>query len=315
MTRVLADALVPVFTGLLIGYLAGLLRVMDNQNVRTLITFVMTFAIPCSLFLAVATTSSRDLLEQAPTALVLAIVFIVLYAMSFFWARSRAHLSVADSAVVALTLGFPNSAAVGLPLLGSVFGPASTVAVATSLAIGSLTISPATLLLLESSKRKSGDGLTLRTLAPPLINSIRKPLVWAPVLGLVFACMDFEMPSFAHRSLAVIGSAADGSALVLTGLVVSSQKFEIGGKTLTMLIMKNALQPALALGLALLVGLSIEQTRYVTLISALPCGFFGVVFGKGFDACPQLASSGLIASYIVGVATLAAWIVIVDRLG
>ena len=112
-----------------------------------------------------------------------------------------------------------------------------------------------------------------------------------------------------------MGSAADGSALVLTGLVVSAQRFEIGGNTLIAVFLKNALQPVLALGIAMLIHLSIEQTRYVTLISAMPCGFFGVVFGKDFDSSPKLASSGLIASYVVGVGTLAAWIVIVNHIG
>jgi len=41
----------------------------------------------------------------------------------------------------------------------------------------------------------------------------------------------------------------------------------------------------------MLIHLNIEQTRYVTLISAMPCGFFGVVFGRGFDSNPKLASS------------------------
>jgi malonate transporter len=54
--------------------------------------------------------------------------------------------------------------------------------------------------------------------------------------------------------------------------------------------------------------------RYVTLINAIPCGFFGVVFGKNFNSSPKVASSGLIASYAIGVGTLAAWIVIVNHL-
>jgi predicted permease len=55
--------------------------------------------------------------------------------------------------------------------------------------------------------------------------------------------------------------------------------------------------------------------RYVILISAMPCGFFGAVFGKAFGSSPKLASSGLIASYLIGIGTLAAWIVIVNHLG
>lgn len=324
MTKVLGDALVPIFAGLLLGYFAGLWRRMDNQNVRTLITFVMSFAIPCSLFLAIASTPRAALREQAAAGLVLAIVYAVLYAVSFVWTRSRENLNASDSSVVALTLGFPNSAAVGLPLLASVFGSRATVTVATSLAIGSITVSPITLAILERSRRGSagvsGTGLSgkssaLRQITLSLIHSCKRPIVWAPLLGLAFSCADLTLPSFIHRSLAVMGSAADGSALVLTGLVVSAQKFEIRGNTLIAVLLKNALQPAIALGICMLIHLNIEQTRYVTLISAMPCGFFGVVFGRDFDSNPKLASSGLIASYLVGVGSLAAWIVIVNHVG
>jgi len=292
--------------------------------VRTLITFVMSFAIPCSLFLAIASTPRTALREQAAAGLVLAIVYAVLYAVSFVWTRSRENLNASDSSVVALTLGFPNSAAVGLPLLASVFGSRATVTVATSLAIGSITVSPITLAILERSRRGSagvsGTGLSgkssaLRQITLSLIHSCKRPIVWAPLLGLAFSCADLTLPSFIHRSLAVMGSAADGSALVLTGLVVSAQKFEIRGNTFIAVLLKNALQPAIALGICMLIHLNIEQTRYVTLISAMPCGFFGVVFGRDFDSNPKLASSGLIASYLVGVGSLAAWIVIVNHIG
>jgi predicted permease len=314
MPKVLADALVPIFVGLLLGYCAGLWRRMDNQNVRTLITFVMSFAIPCALFLAIASTPRAALREQAGAALVLAIAYGVLYAISFWWTRRGENLNPSDSAVVALTVAFPNSAAVGLPLLASVFGSRSTVTVATALAIGSITVSPITLAILEQSRMGSARGSALRHVSLSLIDSFKRPIVWAPLLGLAFSCAGLNLPSFIHRSLAVMGSAADGSALVLTGLVVSAHKFEIGGNTLIAVFLKNALQPALALGIAMLIHLSVEQTRYVTLISAMPCGFFGVVFGKDFDSSPKLASSGLIASYVVGVGTLAAWIVIVNQI-
>jgi malonate transporter len=314
MTKTLADALVPIFAGLLLGYLAGLRRVMDNQNVRALVTFVMSFAIPCSLFLAVASTPFAVLRQYTAPAFVIAIVYLVVYAVSFFWVRFRENLRPSDSSVVALTLAFPNSAAVGLPLLASVFGPQSTVTVAIALAIGSITVSPITLAILEASRRGDGRSFGLRNSGLALMHSIKKPIVWSPLLGVVFSCAGLHLPSFIDRSFAVMGSAADGSALVLTGLVVSAQRFEIGGNTLAAVFLKNVLQPFLALGIALLIHLPVELMRYIILISAMPCGFFGVVFGKGFDSTPKLASSGLIASYVIGIGTLAAWIVIVNHL-
>ena len=315
MTKVLADALVPIFAGLLVGYFAGLWRRMDNQNVRTLITFVMTFAVPCSLFMSIAQTPRAELREQAGAALVLTIVYVVLYALTFLWARSSQKLGTSESADLALTVSFPNSAAVGLALLAPVFGPRSLVTVATSIALGSMTISAITLAILEAGRDPSGEGLSFRHFAISLLHAGKKPIVWAPLLGLVFSYAEVPLPSFASRSIELIGSAAAGSALVLTGLVVSAQKFEFGSNTVVAVFLKNLLQPGLALGAAMLVHVSLEQTRYVTLISAIPCGFFGIVFGKSDNVNPRLASSGLIESYVLGVVTLAMWVAIVNHLG
>src|ERR1700730_699924 len=311
MIKVLADALVPIFAGLLLGYIAGRRRVMDNQNVHNLIVFVMSFAVPCSLFLAIARTPRAALREQAGTVLVLLAAYSVLYLLSFFWARSGEKLRASDSSVLALTISFPNIAAIGLPLLADVFGVKSLVTVATSIALGSVTISVVTLAFLEAE----GKAFSMREVGPALARAVKKPIVWAPLLGFVFSCAAWHLPSYLDRFLTVLASAAAGSALVLTGLVVSAQRFVLGAKTLIPVLLKNALQPALALGLAILLHLSMEQTRYVTLICAIPCGFFGLVFGKAFNSSPQLASSGLIASYIASVATLPVWIVIVNHLG
>ena len=166
MIKVLADALVPIFAGLLLGYIAGRRRVMDNQNVHNLIIFVMSFAVPCSLFLAIARTPRAALREQAGTVLVLTIVYVVLYVLSFFWARSGEKLRASDSGVLALTISFPNIAAVGLPLLADVFGVKSLVTVATSIALGSVTISVVTLAFLEADGNGSGDAFSFRQVGP-----------------------------------------------------------------------------------------------------------------------------------------------------
>ena len=175
--------------------------------------------------------------------------------------------------MLALSIGFPNSAAVGVSLLMSVFGARSAVTVATSIAVGSITVSPLTLMILEAS-RSSSDGFAWRNIVSALLRTVSKPIVWAPLLGIAFSCAGLNVPIFASRSLGVIAAAAGGSALVLTGLVVSAQEFEVSGSTLATLFLKFLVQPAVALAVARLVGLSVEETRYVTLIGAIPCGFF-----------------------------------------
>jgi hypothetical protein len=56
-----------------------------------------------------------------------------------------------------------------------------------------------------------------------------------------------------------------------------------------------------------------NDVRNITVISAIPGGFFGLVFGKGFDSTPEIASSGLIATYLVGWATLALWMLLAGK--
>ena len=133
-----------------------------------------------------------------------------------------------------------------MPLLAVVYGAKSLDTVATSIALGSFTVSAITLAILEAGRDKSGKGFSSRQIALSLLRSVKKPIVWAPLVGLAFSCAGLHLPSYMDASLAVLGSAASGSALVLTGLVVSSQKFEFGRNTLFTVFLKNALQPGLA---------------------------------------------------------------------
>ena len=107
MTKVLADALVPIFTGLLLGYWAGRRGLMDSINIRNLIVFVMNFAAPCALFSIIIETSRAVLRQQVMTAFVIALVFTGIYLGCYFWARYRVGMSIPDGAVLALTCRRP----------------------------------------------------------------------------------------------------------------------------------------------------------------------------------------------------------------
>jgi malonate transporter len=83
MTLILLNALLPIFVGLLLGYIAGRRGVMDNLNVQNLIVLVMDFAIPCALFYTISRTSWPVLVEQSEPAVMIAVVFVALYATSY----------------------------------------------------------------------------------------------------------------------------------------------------------------------------------------------------------------------------------------
>jgi predicted permease len=314
MVEILANSLVPVFAGLLLGLAAGLRKVVDNKDLKTLITFVMSFAVPCALFTTIVRAPHPMLWGQSRVALVLAAVYLAIYALVYFSARNFGKMTAADSAVLSLTLAFPNAAAIGIPLLPAVYGTGSSVSVAVAIAVGAVTISPITLAILENNTGNHDHLSALARARVSMWKAVKRPVVWAPILGVLVAALDLVVPSYIDKSLSIFATATAGTALFLTGLVVSAQRFRLRWGVGWSVFGKTILQPVLCLGAARLAGLTLEQTRYVVLIAAIPCGFFGVVFGKSFGATPEVASSSLIASTLAGVLTLAGWIVLTSHL-
>ena len=314
MVEILANSLVPVFAGLVLGYAAGLRKVVDNKDLKTLITFVMSFAVPCALFTTIVRAPHPMLWGQSSVALVLAAVYLASYALVYFSARTFGKLTAADSAVLSLTLAFPNAAAIGIPLLPAVYGSAASVSASVAIAVGAVTISPITLAILEGNTGNHDHLSALARIRVSMWKAVQRPVVWAPLLGVLVVALDFAVPSYVDKSLAIFGTATAGTALFLTGLVVSAQRFRFSWGVGWSVFCKTILQPTLCLGAARIAGLPLEQTRNVVLIAAIPCGFFGVVFGKSFGATPEVASSSLIASTVAGVLTLAGWIVLASHL-
>jgi len=312
---ILAFALIPVFFGLLLGYFAGIRKFVDNRDVHSLVRFVMNFALPCALFTAIAHTDRQVLRSQSGLVAVVGLVYLALFFLTWIIERRVFHSSPADSAVLALTLAFPNATAVGIPLLDAVYGPSAAAATAMGIAIGAVTISPIALAILERSTIREHALSPAAQIGRAMWKAVKRPVVWAPVLGVVAALLQLHLPDFVNRSLTVMGSATAGAALFLTGLIVSAQRFTLDGRVIAAIVAKNLLQPALCLAVAWMIGLSVVETRYAVLIAAIPCGFFGLVFGKGFNSSPLTASSSLIFSYVFGIASLAGWIVLLGRLG
>jgi malonate transporter and related proteins len=314
MASILTNSLVPIFVGLLLGYVAGLRKTVDNKNVESLITFLMTFALPCALFVTIARTPHKLLWGQAKAAVVLAIVYVAVYVPTYFVSRTLGKDNDANSAVSALTVAFPNSAAAGFPLLLAAYGPQASVTVVIAIAVGAITVTPVTLATLENATSTDTELSHASHVRIALWKAFKKPVFWAPVLGLLAAVVEFHMPAYLDKSLNILGSATEGTALFVTGLITSAQRFILNWGVGWVVLGKNLIQPALCLAVALLLGMPREQTRWVVLLCAIPCGFFGILFGEPFNATPELASSSLIASTVLGIFTLAGWIVLLNHL-
>ena len=304
MTAILLNALVPIFAVMALGYFAGWIRDLDNHHVGELNALVMDFALPASLFVATAATPRAILTEQWPLLLVLTVCMLALYVLSYWMQRRLFGLASGAASVQALTVSFPNYTAAGLPLTVAVFGSSHAGFAALAIASGSILVTPLTLATLEVSCSVSGDRSGVSLILRAVGRSLLKPVVLSPIVGISFSFLAIPLPDFVASTLTLIGQAAAGVAAFLTGLILSSQRVLLSRNVIGGSLLKNVIQPLLAAGLIMLLPVSDITHRAVILLAAVPCGFFGVLFGLRYGVESQEVGSTLIASSVLSVATL-----------
>lgn len=309
MTYVILHALAPIFIIMLLGFWAGKAKMVDNKNVSLLNIFVMDFALPAALFSATVQTPWRGIVAQMPLIAVLTLAMWIAYAVLYFVATGIFKKSPQDAAVLTLTVALPNYAALGLPILGSVVGEGSStsLSVAVSIACGSVLMTPFCLLILEREKARMAGETQRSTLAmlPVLMwRSVKKPIVWGPLLGVVLSAIGIKMPDLVLAAIKPLGLAATAAALFLTGVILSARKLKINSMVLSSTVTKLLIQPALAWGIVMLFGLHGTVAVTAILMIALSAGFFGVVFGNRFGVQSPDAEAVLLLSSLLSILSL-----------
>ncbi|EPQ8821121.1 AEC family transporter [Klebsiella pneumoniae] len=277
MTYVIIHALAPIFVIMLLGFWAGKAGMVDNKNVSLLNIFVMDFALPATLFSATVQTPWAGIVAQSPLVLVLTGAMWITYAAIYF--------------------------------LGSVLGEgaSTSLSVAVSIACGSVLMTPFCLLILEREKaRAAGEnsGSTLAMLPVLMWRSVKKPIVWGPLLGVVLSAIGIKMPDLLLASIKPLGLAATAAALFLTGVILSARKLQLNALIATSTIVKLLVQPFIAWGLVMLLGLHGSIAITAILMIALAAGFFGVVFGNRFGVQSPDAEAVLLLSSVLCILSL-----------
>jgi malonate transporter and related proteins len=310
MSAILLNSLLPIFAVMALGYFAGWVRDIDNQHVGELNALVMDFALPASLFVATATTPWVTLLAQWPLLLTLAVSMLALYALSYWMQRRLFALGSSEASVQALTISFPNYAAAGLPLIAAVFAPSRTIYVALAVASGSILLSPLTLAILEANKSSAGGSKGSSVVFRAVGRSLLNPVVLSPIIGIAVAFLRIPLSDAIREAFVLIGQATGGVALFLTGLILFSQPLLLNRNVISGALLKNVAQPLFVAGLVLLLPMQKDTARAAILLTALPSGFFGVLFGLRYGVESHEAGSTLIVSTILSALTLAAALIL-----
>lgn len=312
MIEVIVTALTPIFLIMLLGFMAGKTKMVDNKNVTILNVFVMDFALPVSLFSAIVKTPWEGIVKESPLILILAVIMWLVYGFMIFLSQKISKKPADESAVLALTVAFPNFAALGLPVLSSLIGEsAASMPVAVCIATGSILLTPICLLALEQGKaKKSGNGENASAKMLPILmwRSFKKPIVLGPLLGVILSALNVHLPDLVFTAIKPLGAAATAGALFLTGVILSARKLQLNFVVGIGTAIKLIIQPLLCWGLVMLLGINVELAATAVIVLALSAGFFGVVFGNRYGVSSPNAEAVLLLSSILCIVTLPAFI-------
>jgi malonate transporter and related proteins len=311
----------------LLGFVAAWRHDFGSKDASTLNRMVLLYAVPLALFAGTVTTSPRALSQDIPLVIALCVAIIGLYGVVFLFSRIVLHMEVSTCALAALTASAPAVPFVGPAVLGNLFGGLSAIPIAVASLVINLTVVPITILLLalDSTRRNRQEKTPLAergqhsataprshasVLAARLVETVKEPIVWAPVLALIIVLSGFHMPQLIVHSLSLLGQASGGVALFACGIVLASGKIKLNRYVWFFVFLKNIVQPALVLGGLRWFGYGNPVISEAALTTAIPAMPIVIMFALRYRIVQAEAASAVFLSMMSSVLTMGAFIAV-----
>jgi predicted permease len=309
---------IPFFALVLCGYLAGRSRVLPEATIPGLNLFVLYFALPCMLFRFGASLPVGQVLN--PVVLVITLITaITLVGATIALTRSDA-VPMPDAALGALTVVWPNTGFMGVPLLAALMGPAAAGPVITTLLVdlfftSSLCIAMAQLGVPDGKRA----GISLGRLFK---GTVANPLPAAIAAGLVFSALGLQLPGPVESIIRMLGDSASPVALFTIGTVLWRAGLHVHTRTpvqryLPLALAKLIVHPLLVLALgvaAIRLGIPLDSPTLtvIVLAAALPSASSVSLLAERFGADNGRITRIIISSTALAFVTftLIAWVLL-----
>jgi predicted permease len=335
---------VPVFIIILVGYGTGRLKLFDASGAQTLRDLTMQLALPAALFLGIWHTPRHTLVAKLPLAGLLALGFLVVFAVLFAVLHYAARRPLKRAALLALASVQPQYAFMGTSILGGLFGAEqAAIPIAVAGILVNVILDPFVLVLLGLPERTAvrtgaqtasttvrepalvaAGGSAATVIAAPagppagtaephrspalhtVLHQLREPFVWGPLLGLVLSLTGVGVPSVAGSTLTLLAGASSSAALLYVGLSVA----RVGRPSLRPRVWAISLFSVLLLPvLVYCTGRSLTSSvdaAQAALILAFPVSPVSLMFASryGDSSDQETIGSAVVLSLVLSFATL-----------
>jgi malate permease and related proteins len=297
MLEIMINSIAPIFLVVGVAFLYGR---QFKPEPRTLSGVVLYVFIPFLVLRGVAQTevSGGEVLAIAGVALGVAVLMAVIgLGIGYIF-----NLETRLTSALVLALILVNAANYGIPLNSFAFGETPDLALmAEQRALIYYVVSVMISNTMGIYFASRGSVSTREA----LLNIVKVPLIYAAIIGFIFNVTDFTLPLPLERSVGLLADAAIPGMLALLGIQLS--RATIRGQIPLILLtsgVRLVVGPVVAVGLALLFGLSGLSFNVAIVQSSMPTAVIAGVLATEFGADSEFVTSVIVVSTLLSVLTL-----------
>jgi hypothetical protein len=299
--HILISAIAPVILILGLGFAAGKHRSFSAEQTGGLSRLALQYALPAALFLGMAHFDRHVLLQQGPVV----VVMLIGYSVFFLGAYATLRLfrtNKLEAALLGYTATSTAAPIYGLTVLVPIFGQAvgtgivGLAALVTNLAQVSIAI----FLLQSAAPNHDSSPSVFATLGRSALN----PLVWAPVLGVIFALSGWRLSPLVSTGLGPLAVSAAGVAIFASGLTLAAFPMKLSSRTVIVgTLVCMVLKPALFFLMAKGSNLTGPMVNATFVASAMPTSTLSVLLAQQYGAC-EAEVAGIMLLTTIGMLVL-----------
>lgn len=287
----------PFFALVACGFLAARYRMLPDNAVPALNTFVLYFALPCMLFRFTQETpiaqifNGRVFLAYMATGLSLLAIFTLAY-------RFATGLALHHGAYPALAVAWSNWGYMGFALIPSLLG-AQSLPVIIAAGMADLLVVVSVGLALAGAGGAGGEGSRFSSvLRGAAWRAAKNPLFWSVIVGTVASALSVRLPVALDSFVRLLGTSASPVALFAIGVSLYRPGVRVlRGDVMMITGAKLLLHPYMvALAATYLFGLSRLETHTLILVAALPAAGTVFLFAERAGADAEAIAGAILVS-------------------
>jgi malonate transporter and related proteins len=291
------SVLLPALFVMALGFWAGRTREFNREQLDGLTELVLQYALPAMLFVGVVTTPHRALASAGPFVVALLGSFAGLFLLIAAFSGVVLRHSMGAAALQAQTVTFANFGFIGPPIFSSLFGASGTASVAITGLVVYMTVVPLSVVMLEFEKKRATQaelpGLA-RVVGQAVIASLKRPVVWSPMLAAFLVLGDLPVPKEFESMLYQMGSATAGVGLFASGLIIAAYRAKVTAESMGNTVLKMVVQPVLMGFLVMTLDVAKPLATQGVVMCALPTAALPVMLALNYRVYETEAASTML---------------------